>query len=737
VKREPVPDAESPLPDDVRAELESILASAVFIRSPRLSSFLRFIVERTLDGDGSSLKEQVIASELYGKGADYDPSDPIVRIDARRLRDRLREYYASVPGDSIVIAVPKGAYTPTFTINSTHVVADAADAPAIGDVAVADRGQTGIRSAWIAGAVAVASLIALIVRFGIRSAPAPPVRLITATAFPGLEGGPSFSPDGNFIAFTWTGPDFLSPSDVWVKPVEGDALRRLTDTPDTNEVLTSWSPDGLLIAFARTQGEANQGVYVMSSMGGSERKIADWGWSVSWLPDSQSVIVDGISNTGVSAVFHQVLATGERRQLTTPPDGFADSYPTVSPDGKRVAFVRSPRRRKSLSQRQAALFVVSTNGGEPMELGVSARILTPPAWTPDSREILYTRVDASGSRIFRVAASGGTALPAAGIPTDTIGASVSRIRPDGTFRVALVSARSDAGLRMMDLQASPEDRQLAWTPFCDSTRLDWPGHFSKDGARFSFTSDRNGPQQVFTTTLQGADPRVLTGAAIVSAGFASWSPDGESLVFDAVASDNTDGLSVVRADGGALRRLSGTGTRDSEPEWSRDGRWIYYTSEATGRPEIWKIPSGGGSPIQMTTEGGSEPHESPDGRSVYFIEPIANTYATTRLKRVSTDGHGVQTVLDGIWPGAWDVTNTAIVFLTGRRALSPGSLPSELYAYSLADRTVSRLGELAFQATPRGYSPPRVLSVSPDGRWAVVSHMDNWQRDIIVADGFR
>src|SRR5215471_7053691 len=99
----------------VRAELDRILASELFTRSDRLSAFLKFIVDQTLAGHGDSLKEQVIAVELYGKGADFDTAaDPIVRVDARRLRDKLREYYATAPQRGIVISVPKGSYTPLF-----------------------------------------------------------------------------------------------------------------------------------------------------------------------------------------------------------------------------------------------------------------------------------------------------------------------------------------------------------------------------------------------------------------------------------------------------------------------------------------------------------------------------------------------------------------------------------------------------------------------------------------------
>src|SRR5262245_46803574 len=102
----------------IRAELARILASDLFARSERLSAFLTFVVEQTLDGHGDELKEQVLATELYGKGADFASSaDPIVRVDARRLRDKLREYYAAVPPHAIVISMRKGSYTPVFDVN--------------------------------------------------------------------------------------------------------------------------------------------------------------------------------------------------------------------------------------------------------------------------------------------------------------------------------------------------------------------------------------------------------------------------------------------------------------------------------------------------------------------------------------------------------------------------------------------------------------------------------------------
>ncbi len=111
--------ARSDLPDTaIRAQLESILASEVFSRSRQLRRFLSFIVEQSLAGQGHTLKESVLAHELYGKGTDFDGgTDPVVRVDARRLRDKLREYYEG-RSDPVVISLPKGSYMPVFEANS-------------------------------------------------------------------------------------------------------------------------------------------------------------------------------------------------------------------------------------------------------------------------------------------------------------------------------------------------------------------------------------------------------------------------------------------------------------------------------------------------------------------------------------------------------------------------------------------------------------------------------------------
>jgi len=110
-----MPAAESEV-NAARRELEEILKSPGFARNERLSLFLRFLVEQHLEGRDHELKESVIGTEVFGRKPDYSPKqDPIVRTEARRLRERLSQYYDGV-GEShgLRIELPKGGYVPAI-----------------------------------------------------------------------------------------------------------------------------------------------------------------------------------------------------------------------------------------------------------------------------------------------------------------------------------------------------------------------------------------------------------------------------------------------------------------------------------------------------------------------------------------------------------------------------------------------------------------------------------------------
>ena len=109
-------DSAGPSRAEVQDQLDRILASAPFRKSLRLKRFLKLTVERALAGDAAQLKEYTLGREAFDRGPKFDPRlDPIVRVEATRLRSKLREYYETYgASDPVRIGFPRGAYVPVF-----------------------------------------------------------------------------------------------------------------------------------------------------------------------------------------------------------------------------------------------------------------------------------------------------------------------------------------------------------------------------------------------------------------------------------------------------------------------------------------------------------------------------------------------------------------------------------------------------------------------------------------------
>ena len=104
--------------DAVRVQLATILGSSTFAGADRLRRFLSYIVEETLAGRGAQIKEFLLGIDVFDRAPLYDPRlDPIVRVEAGRVRKKLRHYYETTGyADPIVIEIARGCYTPTFAL---------------------------------------------------------------------------------------------------------------------------------------------------------------------------------------------------------------------------------------------------------------------------------------------------------------------------------------------------------------------------------------------------------------------------------------------------------------------------------------------------------------------------------------------------------------------------------------------------------------------------------------------
>jgi hypothetical protein len=141
--------------DRIRSELESVLASGHFKSSQRCQALLRYLVERTLAGEGALLKERVIGVEVFGRASDYDTSDdPVVRTTAGEIRKKLAQFYQEAgPGTGVRIELHPGSYLPEFRLSETPA-AEAAPR----DAGVFRRSIR--RRYWMIGGLAAAAVAA-------------------------------------------------------------------------------------------------------------------------------------------------------------------------------------------------------------------------------------------------------------------------------------------------------------------------------------------------------------------------------------------------------------------------------------------------------------------------------------------------------------------------------------------------------------------------------------------------
>ena len=178
----------SPSEDDVRRQLDRLLASALFANAGRMSRFLKFVVEKTLAGDAERLKECVIGVEVFDRDTDYDPRvDSIVRVEAARLRSKLAEYYAGEGrGDAVVLGLPKGGYAAVIKIDNKPAApngapatngASALAAPALRAEPAPQPLPVSARRLWALGTVLAVAAAAVVIAWVPGMAPAPALRI--------------------------------------------------------------------------------------------------------------------------------------------------------------------------------------------------------------------------------------------------------------------------------------------------------------------------------------------------------------------------------------------------------------------------------------------------------------------------------------------------------------------------------------------------------------------------------
>ena len=368
--------------EEIIAHMERITSSSIFASSPRLIQFLRFCVTTSLNGEADQLKESMIGVSVFGRAPDYNPRiDPIVRVHARRLRDKLDSFYETEGQEEhILVEIPKGGYIPNFQWRGdspedtdtsrldeqTATPSVAAETPSTFPVASTLRktifAPLTLQNGIILGLCAIAFCCVAYVVFdrpqlGLFAWPraaqtitstATNTRTVSVAALPATERDLSWSPDGKSVAFAWS-EGRNAQTHIYSMNVSGGSPTLLTQST-LSEFRPVWSPDGNQLAFLRQTNRFRYQVVIQDHRTHAERVLVtqsfespvvgelpalDWSHNGQWIVTSEERAAEPAHLLLVPA------SGGQARQITDPPKASTgDVGAHFSPDGTQIAFRR-------------------------------------------------------------------------------------------------------------------------------------------------------------------------------------------------------------------------------------------------------------------------------------------------------------------------------------------------------------------------------------------------------------
>jgi Tol biopolymer transport system component len=354
---------------------------------------------------------------------------------------------------------------------------------------------------------------------------------------------------------------FSNQGALWVMPAAGGKATRITDW-HLEPTAPVWSPDGRRIAFQNYAPEGNYHIWTIAPDGRGAAELTTGpndDREPAWLPDGSGLVFSSDRGNDGQYKIWRVSSGGGAPQRVTSGPGM-ESNPVVSPDGTRVAYVDG-----------ANVVTAPLAGGTPTVVAPG----TAPAWTPDGAALVYQN------------AARQLVLGGAQVTTDEdIFPFPVRWLPDGRFLYT-----ADGRIRVRDaLGGSPADiafrAELALRRPAFTRRKD--RHFDERGAR----------------AVKGISAPVL-------------SPDGQSIAFVAL-----NDVWVMRI-GGVPRRLTDDIDRDISPQWTADGRAVYFSSERgnAGQLAVDQVDVASGARTRLAAIPGrsmANPKLSPDGGRIAY-----------------------------------------------------------------------------------------------------------------------
>ncbi|HYY59494.1 MAG TPA: winged helix-turn-helix domain-containing protein [Pyrinomonadaceae bacterium] len=414
---------------------------------------------------------------------------------------------------------------------------------------------------------------------------------------------PAWSPDGSMIAFQsdaltnfGLGSAALPPSTLWTIPSVGGQPKQITQvgTPSGGHGDPSWSPDGRRIMFVASDVNLAE-VWSVSARGDELKPLApphgqseEPGYSGPYTepiysPDGEGVYFAGVKRGVNFGIWKIPISPGSGEPLAEPAmvlsTGFTPvRHLTISADGKKLAYSAQTQTSNLRSVPVSPVTNEATGPSAPLMEDTSRR-KSNPIFSPDGKRIALT-IWSAGSpvNVWLIDADGKNPVQ---LTTDPGGSTLPSWLRDND-QIVYVSDREGRGaLVSLNLKSRIEQPIFEFEGKMSFIRL------SPDGKQIAYNSRQSGNINLWTSTLDGAQPRQLTFDKEL-AGFPSWSPDGQLLAFMLKRGDSSH-VAVIQSGGGEPVQLTFDVGQSFAHSWSPDGERIAFAGFRKGFWNVWWV----------------------------------------------------------------------------------------------------------------------------------------------------
>lgn len=549
------------------------------------------------------------------------------------------------------------------------------------------------------------------------------------TGLPGHEINPSLSPTGTQVVFSWNGLN-QDNDDLYIQEIAGGNPVRITTDPAL-DFSPSWSPKGNRIAFLRKSDKGTDAIVIIDPLSRAERTLlevevppADSGPQIAWTPDGSSLVIaarwDKDKPFSLARVDPNTAATRHLTEPDTTQSG--DFNPAFSPAGGLLAFVRK------LGPQIDEIFLLDVDveggslGNPPRPITRQGMQIRGISWVPSGEQVIFSAGSWPLATLWRVHRSGNTGAE------PLVVAGLSAYDPVISPLRILLFSRLHARRNIWRINVEAQSASPYLSP---SASIDLPA-YSRQNDKIAYTSSQSGHPELWYQDLEESTASRLTDLAATHTGHASWSPDGNRLVFDTTADGDSEifvltlgapapqRLPIPGNHGPWIAQLTENSHEDLMPQWSQDGASVFFSSNRTGQFEVWCLQLEGAALKQVTHSGGMDPVESEDGRQLYYMKPYS-----TGIWRILLPNGAEEQILDKAVAG-FGIAQEQLFFL---ETSDHGGHRQTLLAMDLESRRI----EPIFIDEAR-YA--QSMAVAPDGRSVLVSRYEDESADLMIVNGF-